>query len=316
MLYLFMILGSIALVSVLLMAVLTAVHYPGHRDLEPVHSAKDAPRDFYEVAYTESSEPAAVATRDEEYGQSARDHAVRAGIPQLLKRFVETNGLTGARALEVGCGSGLLQETVQRYVGVDLSFSARRFFHKPFVQASATAIPFGNNSFDAVWSIWVLEHVPNPEQALQEIRRVVKDKGYVLLRPAWNVDSWASQGYEVRPYSDFGIGGKLIKASIPIRLSRWYALFHTRQIRILRTLLTALSDKPSHLGYSRLQPNYEKFWVTDSDAAVSLDPYEVYLWFKSRGDECLNCPAQWELLVGGSGGLTENLVIRVNKPRE
>lgn len=302
--------ASIVLTLLGLSAILTALHYPLHKDVLPELSELETPRTFYEGAYRKLQ----VAPADhDDYVSSARDHARRAGIPKTVETFVEDFNLTTASALEIGCGSGLLQDVTDRYVGIDLSLSAHRFFRRPFVQASATQLPFPDNTFDAVWSIWVLEHVPNPEQALREIRRVVKDQGYVLLRPAWDVDSWASQGYEVRPYSDFGWKGKVIKASIPIRSSRWYKLLYVRQVRILRTLPTVLGGNPSQLRYTRLEPNYSKFWVTDSDAAVSVDFYEVFLWFKSRGDECVDCPRQKDLLFGGPGGRLETMVVRVNK---
>jgi ubiquinone/menaquinone biosynthesis C-methylase UbiE len=306
------ILASIVLPLLGLSAILTTVHYPLHRDVLPELSELKAPRSFYEGAYRE---PQVATADDDEYVSSAREHARRAGIVKTVETFVEEYGLTTASALEVGCGSGLLQDVTDRYVGIDLSLSARRFLRKPFVQASATQLPFPDNTFDAVWSIWVLEHVPNPEQALREIRRVVKDGGYVLLRPAWDVDSWASQGYEVRPYRDFGWKGKLIKASIPIRSSRWYKLLYARQVRMLRTLVTALSGDASQLRYKRLEPNYSRFWVTDSDAAVSLDFYEVFLWFRSRGDDCVNCPRQKDFLFGGPGGRLETMIVRVNKAK-
>src|SRR5262249_45007169 len=140
-----------------------------------------------------------------------------------------------------------------------------------FVVASATDLPFRDDSFDVAWSIWVLEHVRNPERALNEIRRVVRHGGYVVLRPAWNCDSWAADGYEVRPFRDFGLKGKLVKASIPIRMSRWYSLLYSRQIRLIRTLATIARGRPSCLRYGRLTPNYDRYWVTDSDAVVSLD---------------------------------------------
>ena len=50
--------------------------------------------------------------------------------------------------------------------------------------------------------------------------------------------------------------------------------------------------------------------MPDSDAVNSIDMYEAYLWFRSRGDECLNCPAGSELIRTGS----MPLVIRV-KPQ-
>jgi hypothetical protein len=46
---------------------------------------------------------------------------------------------------------------------------------------------------------------------------------------------------------------------------------------------------PTRLRFHRITPNFEKYWQADSDAVVSLDPYEAALWFTSRGDRCLNC---------------------------
>jgi SAM-dependent methyltransferase len=296
-----------------LCAILTAWHYPRHKDAPADSPEMESARFFYEGAYGKRN---VAAADNDDYVSLARAHAFKLGVPETVRTFVERFNLTMASALEVGCGSGLLQDFTDRYVGIDLSMSARRFLHKPFVQASATELPFADGTFDAVWSIWVLEHVPNPEQALREICRVVKDGGYILLRPAWDVDAWAAQGYEVRPYGDLGWKGKLIKASIPIRSSRWYKIFHVRPVRLLRMLLTKLSGNPSQLRYRRLEPNYSKFWVTDSDAAVALDFFEVFLWFSSRGGECLNCPDVRDLLFGGPGGRRETMIIRVNKSRD
>jgi len=304
------ILAFIVLPVLGLSAMLTALHYPLDKDDAAKSPDCPDPRAFYEETY---QEPQAGTVQDGDYISLAREHAHKAGIVKAVRAFIEEYDLTKAHALEVGCGSGLLQDLTDRYVGIDLSSSAHRFFRRPFVQATATDLPFRDNAFHAVWSIWVLEHVPNPEQALREIRRVVKDGGYVLLRPAWDVDPWASQGHEVRPYRDFGWKGKLIKASISIRSSRWYKLLHTRQVRLLRTLRTVLAGHPSQLRYKRLQPNYSKFWVTDCDAAVSLDFYEVFLWFHSRGDECVNCPPQKDFLFGGPGRRLDTMIIRVNK---
>ena len=61
---------------------------------------------------------------------------------------------------------------------------------------------------------------------------------------------------------------------------------------------------PTRLRYRRLTPNYEKYWIADSDAVNSIDSYEAMLWFLSRGDECLNCSL---FNFGGP------LIIRVHK---
>lgn len=304
--------AAIVLVSILL----TLLHYPYDTDTAATPDGHDiSAREYYRDAYEEST----VASRagrfveDEEYVAKARAHAKTAGIPQIIASFVHRSGVAQGRVLEVGAGSGLLQDVVERYTGIDVSSRAGRFFHKPFVEGSATQLPFRDGTFDAVWSIWVLEHVSNPEQALTEIRRVVKDGGYILLRPAWSCDPWAADGYEVRPYSDFSLKGKVVKASIPIRRSRWYLLFYSRQIRLLRTILTKLGGRPSRFHFRRLKPNYSRYWVTDSDAVVSLDFFEMILWFSSRGDECLNSPSLVAFLFGRLGQLSETLVVRVHK---
>jgi SAM-dependent methyltransferase len=168
-------------------------------------------------------------------------------------------------------------------------------------------MPFADNSFDGVWSIWVFEHVPNPEQAFLEARRVTRDKGVIFLLPAWNATSWAAEGYQVRPYSDFTFGGKLIKASIPLRTSVPFRIMTLLPNRLMRGFAAWFG--PTRLRYRRLTPNYEQYWVRDSDAVNSIDSYEAMLWFISRGDECLNCDGESVFLPPFS----VPLVIRVHK---
>ena len=166
-------------------------------------------------------------------------------------------------------------------------------------------MPFPDDSFDGVWSIWVLEHEPNPEQTFLEARRVTRDGGVLFLLPAWNCTSWASQGYEVRPHSDFDLAGKIVKASIPIRSSPLFRFMTLIPNRTVRSLVAQFG--PTRLRYRRLNPNYEKYWMQDSDAVNSIDSHEALLWFLSRGDECLNCERPM-LFTGYT-----TMIIRVHK---
>lgn len=241
---------------------------------------------YYQQAYTA---PTTADPNEDEYVRVAAHAAKALHVEENLHDFIAQRGLGGAKALEVGAGQGGLQDLVNDYTGLDISPTTKRFFHKPFVLGSATALPFPDNQFDATWSIFVLEHIPTPEQALREMRRVTKDGGYIYLYPAWSCSSWAADGYPVRPYSDFNLFGKMVKASIPVRSSDWYHAIYTAPIRILRFISYAASSSPTRLHYSRLKPNYEKYWQGDSDAASSIDRYEAMLWFVSRGDECVNC---------------------------
>jgi SAM-dependent methyltransferase len=266
---------------------------------------------FYTQAYAPPvAQSEKERAREEEYVSVARQMAKALRVEETVRGFVDEYHLQGKRVLDVGSGRGYLQDLVADYVGLDISPSAGRFYHKPFVVASATEMPFKDRQFDAIWTVWVLEHIPNPESALREMRRVVRPGGVILLMPAWFCPSWAAQGYGVRPYSDLGLGGKAIKAGLWIRSSPLFLFASTIPIRALRYSAAKVSGRPTSFHYSRLTPNYETYWVPDSDAVNSMDPFEAALWFESRGDKCLNCRSGFRKMVDSP----QYIVIRVGEP--
>lgn len=281
------------------LACTTAIHFPYHTDAVVPPSVKQSAGAFYANIYDAQPNPANGA----EYLQTAKAAIQHEDVVPRVTRFVDQMGLKDKRILDVGAGTGYLQDVVPNYVGLDVSSTAKRFFHKPYVEASATDMPFGDSEFDAAWSIWVLEHVPNPEQALTEMRRVVKDGGLLYLLPAWDCIPWAADGYAVRPYSDFGLQGKAIKASLQLLV---HPIFVNSYLVPTRLLREAFHEQPTHLHYTQLDPNFNHYWMVDSDAINSIDFHEAMLWFTSRGDECLNCGPHPALE-------SHELVIRIHK---
>jgi SAM-dependent methyltransferase len=292
-------------VYLVLLAVTTAIHFPYHTDVVVPQSVKQSASRFYGQIY---AEPAAERgdSNGAEYIQTAKEAIQHEDVVPRVTRFVEQMKLKDKRILDVGAGTGYLQDVVTNYVGLDISPTAKRFFHKPFVEASATDMPFQNGEFDALWSIWVLEHVPNPEQALTEMRRVVKDGGLLYLLPAWDCIPWAADGYAVRPYSDFGLKGKLIKASLPVLLHPVFVNAYLLPTRLLRRASASINGGPTRLHYIQITPNFDHYWMVDSDAINSIDYHEAMLWFTSRGDECLSCGPHPVLE-------SRELVIRIHK---
>ena len=77
-------------------------------------------------------------------------------------------------------------------------------------QADATALPFGDASFDAVFIFDVLEHIESDDVVLSEIRRVLRPEGKLLLTvPAFmflfglqDVVSEHKRRYRLRPLAD------------------------------------------------------------------------------------------------------------------
>jgi SAM-dependent methyltransferase len=282
----------------------TLIAFPWHIDPERDESKKAA--EFYERAYAAALDVSPISVpelteQEKAYGEVARKAAIDVGVPGLVADFVRQYSLENKRVLDVGSGNGLLQDAVTDYTGLDISPAVRRFYHKSFVEASATDMPFPAATFDALWSIWVLEHIPNPERALNEMRRVLKPGGVMFLMPAFDVTRYQGQGYAVRRYSDFNWIGKLIKASIPVAKSKFVHYLHDHQIRLMRSIGVRFGGGPSSLRFVRLRPNYDRYWQPDSDAAISVSAHELYLWFKTRGDECLNCPSEARLTLRDPG---------------
>lgn len=254
------------------------------------------PRSFYDKQYS-GLEYASASKPDE-----------HSSYP-LLKSFVEEYDLQNKKCLEVGCGRGAFQDIVLDYTGLDLSITVQHLIRKPFCAGSASQLPFKDNCFDAIWTLAVLEHVLDPEKAMCEMRRVLKHDGVILFSPAWQCRPWAADGYAVRPYRDFDWKGKIIKASIPIRDSLLYRSCYVFPRRVVRSIQYVWSRRPLGFRFRRLIPNYEHCWTSDSDAVNSMDPYEVILWFVSRGDICLSHPNWRSKFFVRTGGI----VFRIRK---
>ena len=99
------------------------------------------------------------------------------------------------RVLEIGLGQGADSEQLisrgARWSGIDLTeestrrvskrLELRRLKYEAIVQASAVAIPFLDCQFDVVFSHGVLHHIPEIQSAQNEIRRVLKDDGRLVI---------------------------------------------------------------------------------------------------------------------------------------
>ncbi len=229
----------------------------------------------------------------------AEDHAYYSAVTAFIDRF----GLEKKRCLEIGSSGGYFQDLVEDYWGTDIADSLAQYYHKPYRVASSGKYPFDDAMFDAIWTITVYEHIPELQQALTEIRRLLKPGGLVFFAPAWQCRSWAAEGYEVRPYGDFGMRGKIIKALIPIRDSviwRSAFIFPNRLVRLARFLM---GYKYTTIRYKKIVPNYETYWTSDSDACNHIDPHDAILWFLSSGFECLSHPSTLSAFVVRNGVL-------------
>lgn len=89
------------------------------------------------------------------------------------------------RLLDIGCADGQLQQHLSRdceYVGLDYPTTANGLYRtRPNVFGDAGQLPFCAAAFDTIAILDVLEHVPDPQACLREIRRVLKPEGVALI---------------------------------------------------------------------------------------------------------------------------------------
>jgi SAM-dependent methyltransferase len=186
--------------------------------------------------------------------------------------------------VELGAGRGAFSGLHRRLVSCDLSWGAlESYCTGPRVQADAQRLPFASASVDALFSVFTIEHVPEPERALAEIDRILKPGGRALLYPAWLVRPWASKALDIRPWSDLGPGDRVRKLTVPVRNSKPYRFLRILPGRLEREWRLRRGAESLPFTYRRLKPNLERYLASDSDAFSSMDPQAMSAYFLSRG---------------------------------
>lgn len=110
---------------------------------------------------------------------------------EQLEALVRSHVTRPSRVMDLGCGRGGVVELFWRDValatGLDPdapSLAEHRAPGMPVVRGRGENLPFADESFDLVVCLWVLEHIPQPEMVLREVRRVLRPRGhFVFLTP-------------------------------------------------------------------------------------------------------------------------------------
>ena len=108
----------------------------------------------------------------------------------------------GEKVLDAGCGLGYFLLTLSKQGiechGIDTSPESLDYVREhitPNVKTgSCTSIPYENNTFDKILFCEVIEHVEDDDAALQELRRVLKPGGrLVVSTPGY--EGWLTRTY-------------------------------------------------------------------------------------------------------------------------
>jgi SAM-dependent methyltransferase len=202
------------------------------------------------------------------------------------------NLVPGQRALEVGCGTGVFLPSMAQAVGSaghvdgvdhagDLLRRARARLDAEgvseivsLVVADATRLPFPDDHFDAAHVERVLMHLPDPELALAEMRRVVKPGGVVVAaEPIARGARFDHPDYEAMEaivnQTTAGFRHPAMGLALPRLMAN--AGYNDRQIGVSFGMLTAYSDMDA-----------------ESHRVAAAELVEIGTLSQERADTCLD----------------------------
>jgi ubiquinone/menaquinone biosynthesis C-methylase UbiE len=105
---------------------------------------------------------------------------------RVVRHLIAKYATQGAPILDAGCGTGLnLRHLPAGSVGVDINprnvaLLRQRLPQHIVVEGDVEHLPFPDGSFGSVLCTEVIEHIPDPAQALEEYRRVLRPGGVLI----------------------------------------------------------------------------------------------------------------------------------------
>jgi SAM-dependent methyltransferase len=225
------------------------------------------------------------ALNRKQFGSTAADyvasavHSAGADLEQIAG-IARTRLPPAARVLDLGCGGGHVSYAVAPHVGTVVAYDLsaemveavaaearrRNLANVETAQGPAEALPFADQSFDAVFCRYTAHHWPDVRRGLREARRVLKPGGIAvfedIVAPEQPVLDTFLQTFEmlrdpshVRDYSvaewvefaaqaGFVVSG-VTRRRLPLDFTQWVARQKTPEVQVkaIRALFAAVSDE-------------------------------------------------------------------------
>lgn len=194
-------------------------------------------------------------------------------VDDSLKAYSGKNP-SQTKVLDFGCGSGILVEELSRKgyqsYGLDISEEAIKFGKLQGIKnlgiIDAHKIDFPDNTFDAVVTLDVLEHLEDEEWALNEISRVLKPGGTaVVMVPAymflWGVQDEVAHHY--RRYTKGSLLKKIEKTpGLKVLRASYFNTFLFLPIAFVRIVSRVLGIKGRESDFDINSPFMNKFFFS------------------------------------------------------
>jgi len=230
----------------------------------------------------QSELPAGVA-RQEHYRREYQRRRPRwRDSTSIYRKMLAAHVSPESKVLDIGCGHAdfLASEyTISPHI-YGLDPDAQALARNPVIQhpvvGTVEKIPMPDQFFDLACMAWVAEHLEHPDEAAQEIHRVLRPGGRLLfLTPnAWNYNTWLVRGVPNRYHEFFTrrLYGRQERDTYPVR----YRL--NTETKIERVMHAANLKKVCLLRNG--DPSYISFNQTLFTMATGLETLLALPWLR------------------------------------
>jgi SAM-dependent methyltransferase len=157
--------------------------------------------------------------------------------------------------LDFGCNSGFFVEQLRKKghetFGTDVSeesveYGSAKGIKKLFVVKDKEKLPFPDSSFDVVMALDVLEHIENDLEALNELKRVVKPEGSIIVAVPAFPFLWGIQdevAHHFRRYTKSSLRKLFLDAGLSIKRITFFNFTLFIPIAIVRMIAKIFPPK-------------------------------------------------------------------------
>lgn len=168
---------------------------------------------------------------------------------QLHKSVMKSLPYIKGKCADIGSGNSpykkYLINHIEEYISIDKGNTHEHMFNsskEKFIDADIKKLPFEENCFDTIILTQVLEHIDEPFHALNEIKRVLKKDGVLILSVPFIYQAHAIP-YDYFRFSEYGLKKICKDYNFQIKEFHYQGYLGTTIFSIINGFLWELSSK-------------------------------------------------------------------------
>jgi len=206
-------------------------------------------------------------------------HAFYLNSMHLLNSIQKSLKYINGKVLDIGSGTSQYKKffinNIDEYIALDNEETNQVMFptsKEKFISGDIKRLPFNNDSFDTVLLTQVLEHIDDTNLAMQEVKRVLKVDGILIISVPFIYQSHAVP-YDFYRFSEYGL--KKILNDFEILDWHYQGYFGTTIISLINGFLWNISSKNKVLRNTILLPFILLIFMFNNIVGKILDLIKV-----------------------------------------